>query len=291
MARDLGERNREWYARYKDDVKKEGKAFYPRAMLHDTVMGFVAVLVTIGLACIWYYDADGTEPGLLGPLVHGAGGPGDDGLHPAARLVLLLPLLPPPDLRVAGDGVHRDRRHPDGGARPPARAPVLRPAAGAASVPAARGDDRRRPDRPLDGRPHVEGRDREGGARLRARRARSRVGGGAGLRGRRPGRRRRRALRAVRLPELPHVPRPGRRQPRRAGSLRDRADERRRSTSSHYLANPAQFGNTVMGSYSYLGQENLEALGVFLEASKGGDVVATDPDETTTPAGRRPAAR
>ena len=36
-----------------------------------------------------------------------------------------------------------------------------------------------------------------------------------------------------------------------------------------YLSNPAQFGNTVMGSYSYLGQENLDALGAFLEASKG----------------------
>jgi cbb3-type cytochrome oxidase cytochrome c subunit len=36
-----------------------------------------------------------------------------------------------------------------------------------------------------------------------------------------------------------------------------------------YLSNPAAFGNTVMGSYSYLGQENLEALGAFLEASKG----------------------
>ena len=36
-----------------------------------------------------------------------------------------------------------------------------------------------------------------------------------------------------------------------------------------YLTNPAAFGNNVMGSYSYLGQENLEALGAFLEASKG----------------------
>ena len=36
-----------------------------------------------------------------------------------------------------------------------------------------------------------------------------------------------------------------------------------------YLSNPAAFGNTVMGSYSYLGQENLQALGAFLEASKG----------------------
>ena len=43
MARDLGELNREWYARYKDDVKKEGKPFFPCAMLHDTVMGFVVV--------------------------------------------------------------------------------------------------------------------------------------------------------------------------------------------------------------------------------------------------------
>jgi cbb3-type cytochrome oxidase cytochrome c subunit len=36
-----------------------------------------------------------------------------------------------------------------------------------------------------------------------------------------------------------------------------------------YLSNPAQFGNTVMGSYSYLGAENLAALGEFLAASKG----------------------
>jgi cbb3-type cytochrome oxidase cytochrome c subunit len=37
-----------------------------------------------------------------------------------------------------------------------------------------------------------------------------------------------------------------------------------------YLTNPAAFGNNVMGSYSYLGQENLAALGEFLAASKGG---------------------
>jgi len=36
-----------------------------------------------------------------------------------------------------------------------------------------------------------------------------------------------------------------------------------------YLTDPAAFGNTVMGSYAYLGQENLDALGAFLEASKG----------------------
>src|SRR5918996_977411 len=67
MARDLGEQNREDYARYKDDVKKEGKGFFPYAMLHDTVMACVVVLIIIGLAIVWYYDADGTEAGILGP--------------------------------------------------------------------------------------------------------------------------------------------------------------------------------------------------------------------------------
>ena len=43
MARDLGEQNREDYALYKDDVRREGKAFFPRAMLHDTIMAFVVV--------------------------------------------------------------------------------------------------------------------------------------------------------------------------------------------------------------------------------------------------------
>ena len=36
-----------------------------------------------------------------------------------------------------------------------------------------------------------------------------------------------------------------------------------------YLTNPAAFGNNVMGSYSYLGDENLAALGAFLAASDG----------------------
>jgi menaquinol-cytochrome c reductase cytochrome b/c subunit len=36
-----------------------------------------------------------------------------------------------------------------------------------------------------------------------------------------------------------------------------------------YITNPAEFGNTVMGSYAYLGQQNLDALGAFLAASDG----------------------
>jgi cytochrome c553 len=36
-----------------------------------------------------------------------------------------------------------------------------------------------------------------------------------------------------------------------------------------YLTNPAAFGNQVMGSYAYLGADNLAALGAFLAASDG----------------------
>ena len=55
------------FERYKHDVEHEGKPFFPYAMFHDTVMSFIVVAVIIGLACVWYYSADGTEPGLLGP--------------------------------------------------------------------------------------------------------------------------------------------------------------------------------------------------------------------------------
>src|SRR6476620_8709191 len=67
MARDLGELNREDFARYKDDVKKEGKPFFPPAILHDTVMSLIVVCVIVALAAIWYYDADGVKSGILGP--------------------------------------------------------------------------------------------------------------------------------------------------------------------------------------------------------------------------------
>jgi menaquinol-cytochrome c reductase cytochrome b/c subunit len=55
------------HQRYKEDVERRGKAFFPHAMFHDTVMSLVVVAVIIGLAVVWYEDADGTEPGILGP--------------------------------------------------------------------------------------------------------------------------------------------------------------------------------------------------------------------------------
>ena len=38
-----------------------------------------------------------------------------------------------------------------------------------------------------------------------------------------------------------------------------------------YISNPAQYGNNVMISYSYLGDENLTNLATFLDASRGGE--------------------
>jgi mono/diheme cytochrome c family protein len=58
---------REAHKRYKEDVEKRGKPFFPHAMFHDTVMSLVVVSVIVGLACAWYFTADGTEPGWLGP--------------------------------------------------------------------------------------------------------------------------------------------------------------------------------------------------------------------------------
>jgi hypothetical protein len=61
--------NRAQFKRYKEDVERRGKAFYPWAMFHDTVMSVVVVSVIVGLACIWYFTS-GEEPGdagILGP--------------------------------------------------------------------------------------------------------------------------------------------------------------------------------------------------------------------------------
>ena len=58
----------EWrseHQRYKEDVKKRGKPFYPYAMFHDTVMSLVVVAVIIGVACVWYFTS-GEDPNTCG---------------------------------------------------------------------------------------------------------------------------------------------------------------------------------------------------------------------------------
>ncbi len=60
------EERRRLFARYKEDVKKRGKPFFPGAMFHDTVMSLVVIMIIIGLAIVWHETAHGTTAGLLG---------------------------------------------------------------------------------------------------------------------------------------------------------------------------------------------------------------------------------
>jgi menaquinol-cytochrome c reductase cytochrome b/c subunit len=59
------EERRAEHQRYKDDVKKTGKPFFPYAMFHDTVMSLVVVSVIIGVTCVWYFTS-GEDPKTCG---------------------------------------------------------------------------------------------------------------------------------------------------------------------------------------------------------------------------------
>jgi menaquinol-cytochrome c reductase cytochrome b/c subunit len=278
MARDLGEQNREEYARYKDDVKKEGKAFYPRAMLHDTVMAFVVVLVIIGLAIIWYYDADGTEAGILGPWYEDPAEPGTTDFVPRPDwyfyfLFYLLRIFEWPEtVFIATVGIPTialilllglpfyDRRRE----RRPSRRPVAMVAAvltvismavltyKGATAEESLGSQLladRVPNEWAQEQGFVGNAEAEAGAELFAEtgclQCHTYSGFGAGNLG---------------APELSEI-----------GQTNDVEHFVR------YLSNPAAFDNTVMGSYSYLGQENLQALGAFLAASDGGEEESESP--------------
>jgi menaquinol-cytochrome c reductase cytochrome b/c subunit len=272
VAKGLGEQNREEYARYKDDVKKEGKAFFPRAMLHDTVMACVVVAVIIGLAIIWYYDADGTKPGILGPWYEDPAEPGTTDFVPRPDwyfyfLFYLLRIFEWPEtVVIATVGIPTillvlllalpfyDRRRE----RRPSRRPVAMVAAvltvlsmavltyKGATAKEALGSELiadRVPQEWAEKQGFTGNEKAEAGAELFAEagclQCHTYMGSGAGSLG---------------APELSAI-----------GQTNDAA------YFVQYLSNPARFGNTVMGSYSYLGDENLAALGAFLEASKGGE--------------------
>jgi menaquinol-cytochrome c reductase cytochrome b/c subunit len=65
------------FQRYKEDVKKRGKPFYPYAMYHDTVMSLVVVVVIVALACVWKFTAEGADHvGWLGKLYDDRADPG-----------------------------------------------------------------------------------------------------------------------------------------------------------------------------------------------------------------------
>jgi menaquinol-cytochrome c reductase cytochrome b/c subunit len=67
------------FKRYKEDVDRRGKPFFPYAMFHDTVMSLVVVTVIVVLAVIWKWTAhhDGTDyTGWLGAVYNAKADPG-----------------------------------------------------------------------------------------------------------------------------------------------------------------------------------------------------------------------
>jgi menaquinol-cytochrome c reductase cytochrome b/c subunit len=83
MSRAQDER-RAHFERYKRDVEERGKAFFPYAMFHDTVMSFVVVSVIVGLAVVWKFTAGESpeDPGLLGVLYAEEADPGTTSFVP-----------------------------------------------------------------------------------------------------------------------------------------------------------------------------------------------------------------
>jgi len=268
VARDLGELNREDFARYKDDVKKEGKPFFPRALFHDTVMSLVVVLVIVGLAVIWYYDADGTKAGILGPWYTEPADPGTTDFIPRPDwyfyfLFYLLRIFEWPEtVFIATVGIPTialilllglpfyDRRRE----RRPSRRPVAMVAAvltvismgvltykGATATEALGSELIELVPEWAEEQSFAGNEQAEDGAKLFAvsgcLNCHTYLGQGSGNLG---------------APDLSDV-----------GERYDQAQ------LVAYLANPAAFQNTVMGSYAYLGEENLAALAAFLDASNG----------------------
>ncbi len=86
MASRRVEERRAQFKKYKQDVEKRGKSFFPYAMFHDTVMSLVVVIVIIVLTVVWKFSLpdshDGTKAGWLGPLYTDKADPGTTNFVP-----------------------------------------------------------------------------------------------------------------------------------------------------------------------------------------------------------------
>jgi quinol---cytochrome c reductase cytochrome c subunit, bacillus type len=277
MASKLQTRRRADFKRYKEDVEREGKSFFPYAIFHDTMMSLVTVGVIIGLSFVWYFTADdtpegdGLDAGVLGPWYAEKADPGTTQFVPRPdwffyflfyllrifkwpETVVLATVGIPTLLLVMLVALPFYDRSPE---RRPLRRPVAMVAAiltvvsmavltwkGATASEAlgseliASGEvDRWAEEEGFASNPvAVEG------ATLFAEsgclNCHTYLGVGSGTLG---------------APDLSAVGATG----------------RGVDFFKSYISNPAQFGNNVMISYSYLGEENLTKIATFLDASKG----------------------
>ena len=271
MSKSLKEQRRSEFKRYKEDVKAEGKPFFPYAIFHDTVMSLVVVVVIIGLAVVWHETADGTKAGILGPWYTDKADPGTIDFIPRPDwffyfLFYLLRIFKWPSTVVLGTvgvptvlmilaiGLPFYDRRPE---RRPGRRPVAMVTAilvvismGVLTWKGATAKEALGSELIRDGVPQewaveqgfVGNTAAEAGAKLFAQagcmNCHTYLGSGSSNQG---------------APDLSEV-----------GNRRSGVE-----TFKAYLSNPAAFGNKVMSSYSFLGDENLTNLGTFLNASKG----------------------
>jgi len=109
MSRRLDARRAE-YARYKGRVKTRGKPFFPYAMFHDTVMSLLVVCVIVALAVIWKFSTPHEDPassGWLGKLYDEKADPGTTNFVPRPDwyfyfLFYLLRIFKWPDTVILG---------------------------------------------------------------------------------------------------------------------------------------------------------------------------------------------
>jgi menaquinol-cytochrome c reductase cytochrome b/c subunit len=264
------EQERAYFKRYKEDVEREGKPFFPYAIFHDTVMSLVVVCVIVALACVWYFTSgeEAGDAGILGPRYSDEADPGTTSFVPRPDwyfyfLFYLLRIFKWPESVVLGTvGIPTialilllvlpfvDRRRE--------RRLVRRPVAvvGALLVIASMGILTYRGATAeeslaseavaeVDSWVEEQGLSDEGaeGARLFAEigclSCHTYLGSGSSQLG---------------APDLSEI-----------GASGMTAEE-----FSAYVSNPREFGNNVMPVYESQGEETLRLLGIFLSESKGG---------------------
>ena len=270
-GRGLTER-RAQHKRYKEDVESEGKAFYPHAMFHDTVMSLVVVSVIVGLACVWYFTS-GEKPedvGWLGPRYTDEADPGTTSFVPRPDwffyfLFYLLRIFKWPETVVIGTvgiptialilllalpfmDVRRERRL--------LRRPVALVAAvltvismgvltykGATAKESLASENVTKVPEWAEKQGFAGNAEAEKGATLFAQagcmNCHTYLGSGSSN---------------VGAPDLSEI---------------GASEGKDVDYFERYVGNPAQFGNQVMPPFLGLGQENLRAIATFLAASKG----------------------
>jgi hypothetical protein len=266
------DRRRAGFARYKRDVKERGKSFFPYAMFHDTVMSLVVVCVIIGLACIWYFTADKDAgeagAGWLGPLYAEKADPGTTSFVPRPDwyfyfLFYLLRIFKwPPTVVIATVGIPTlllvimlmlpfiDKRTERRLTRRPVAVVVTILTVISMGVLTYKGATAKesvgsealaqvdiwmvRNNLPEAARPGAEI-----FAQVGCQQCHTYLGSGSSNLG---------------APDLSAIG---------ASEGKDAA------FFSRYVADPSEFGNNVMPKFDNLGRDNLDKLGIFLEASKG----------------------